>query len=153
MAALLCSTSLCGDITVSDTFLVSNTKDKRCWKRNSRLKFHTLKLGSAFHRKKQRKCSPVSMKGSDFSVSMINNNNKKTFKSSSEVTKALKSLPDTDSAFSYFKEVAQSSKLVHTTETCNHMLEALRVDGRIEEMGYVFDLMQKRIIKRMPPLS
>ena len=133
MAALLCSTStsLCGDITVSDSFLVSNIKEKCPRKGNSLvnvgLKFHTLKLGPLFHRTKQRKtmrCSLVSMKGSEFSVSM------KTLKSSSDVTTVLKSLPDTASAFSYFKEVA------------------LRVDGRIEEMGYVFDLMQKRIIKR-----
>lgn len=153
MVALLCSTSLCGDITVGDACLVSNIKAKCCWRRENLvtggLKFHALKIGSRKKhcRKKSMRCNVVSMKSSDFSASMIG----KTLKSdlsSSEVTRVLMSFPDTDSKFSYFKSVAENSNLVHTTDTCNYMLEALRFDGKIEEMAYVFDLMQKRIIKR-----
>ncbi|KAJ0090780.1 hypothetical protein Patl1_12593 [Pistacia atlantica] len=67
---------------------------------------------------------------------------------SEEVIGELKSFSDLNSALSYFKSLAELPYVVHTTETCNYMLEVLRIHGRIEDMAVVFDLMQKQIINR-----
>ena len=68
--------------------------------------------------------------------------------SSEEVSRVLKSISDPKSAFSYFKSVAEFPNVVHTTETCNHMLEVLRVHRMVGDMSFVFEFMQKQIIKR-----
>ncbi|KAK9280535.1 hypothetical protein L1049_014227 [Liquidambar formosana] len=68
--------------------------------------------------------------------------------SSKEVFGVLKSISDPNRAFSFFKSFAELPNVVHTTETCNYMLEILRVHRRVEDMAVVFDLMQKQIIKR-----
>src|SRR5262249_46262286 len=57
--------------------------------------------------------------------------------SSEEVMRVLKSILDPSHAFSYFKSVAELPSVVHTTETCNHMLEILRVHRRVSEMAVV----------------
>ncbi|XP_054791357.1 pentatricopeptide repeat-containing protein At4g31850, chloroplastic-like [Prosopis cineraria] len=68
--------------------------------------------------------------------------------SSEEVMSVLKSMSEPNSALSYFNSVAQLPNFVHTTEACNYMLEFLRIHCRIGDMAFVFDLMQKRIVKR-----
>ncbi|KHN29634.1 Pentatricopeptide repeat-containing protein, chloroplastic [Glycine soja] len=70
--------------------------------------------------------------------------------SSEEVIGVLKSFSDPNSALSYFKMVSLLPNIVHTPETCNYMLEFLRVHGRVEDMVFVFDLMQKQLINRNP---
>nr|DAD42273.1 TPA_asm: hypothetical protein HUJ06_000503 [Nelumbo nucifera] len=67
--------------------------------------------------------------------------------SSDKVIEVLKTMFDPDQALVFFK-TAQQPNLVHTTESCNYMLEFLRIHGKMEEMAVMFDLMQKQIIKR-----
>lgn len=68
--------------------------------------------------------------------------------STEELTGILKSISDPTEALSLFKSSAQLPYLVHNTETCNYMLELLRVNNRIGDMAVVFDLMQRQIIYR-----
>ncbi|XP_060184006.1 pentatricopeptide repeat-containing protein At4g31850, chloroplastic isoform X3 [Lycium barbarum] len=68
--------------------------------------------------------------------------------SADEVLRDLKSFSDPNEALALFKSVANMPRVVHTTETCNYMLEYLRVNERISDMAVVFDLMQKQIIYR-----
>ncbi|KAF2289431.1 hypothetical protein GH714_036143 [Hevea brasiliensis] len=68
--------------------------------------------------------------------------------SSEDVIAVLNSILDPSDAFAYFKTVAELPFVVHTTETCNHMLEILRIHKRVEDMAIVFQLMQKQIIRR-----
>lgn len=81
---------------------------------------------------------------------VVVNGKSKSSVSSEEVIGALKSISDPNSALSYFKMVSQLPNIVHTPETCNYMLEFLRVHGRVEDMAFVFDLMQKQVINRNP---
>ncbi|KAK1394776.1 Pentatricopeptide repeat-containing protein, chloroplastic [Heracleum sosnowskyi] len=98
------------------------------------------------HRKKiVGKCG-VSIKSLNFSE-WVNGISKKKI-SSEEIILVLKSIQDLDEAFSVFLSVAELPKVVHTTETCNYMLELLRVRKRIDDMVVVFELMQKQIIYR-----
>lgn len=64
------------------------------------------------------------------------------------VIEILRSFQDPIQALSFFKSLAQQPRIIHTTETCNFMLEVLRDNGRTKEMAMVFDFMQKQVIKR-----
>ncbi|CAN4089938.1 unnamed protein product [Withania somnifera] len=68
--------------------------------------------------------------------------------SSEGVLRNLRSISEPTEALALFKSVAEMPKVVHTTETCNYMLEYLRVLERMDDMVVVFDLMQKQIIYR-----
>lgn len=69
-------------------------------------------------------------------------------KSSSGVFGVLKSFDNPEEALDFFLCVGQQPRCVHTTFSCNYMLEVLRVHGRVGEMVKVFELMQRQIIKR-----
>jgi pentatricopeptide repeat protein len=84
----------------------------------------------------------------DNDLVVVNDKKRKTSVSSEEVMSVLKSISDSSSAFSYFKLVSDVPNFVHTTDACNYMLEILRDQGRIEDMVFVFNLMQKKVIYR-----
>ncbi|KAJ6383078.1 hypothetical protein OIU77_031492 [Salix suchowensis] len=79
---------------------------------------------------------------------LVVNGKPRKWLSSDEVLGVLHSISDPIHALLYFKSVAELPNVVHTTETCNHMLEVLRVHRRVEDMAFVFDLMQRQIIRR-----
>ncbi|KAM0943417.1 putative tetratricopeptide-like helical domain superfamily, pentacotripeptide-repeat region of PRORP [Dioscorea sansibarensis] len=70
--------------------------------------------------------------------------------SSENVVEVLESMPDPEQALDFFETIAKQSKIIHTTESFNYMLEFLRKHGRVGDMVHVFDLMQKQIVKRSP---
>ncbi|KAL4204299.1 hypothetical protein AMTRI_Chr01g131420 [Amborella trichopoda] len=64
------------------------------------------------------------------------------------VIEVLRSYSDPFEALVFFKSIAQQPKIIHITETCNYMLDILRINGKVIEMSMVCDLIQQQIIQR-----
>ncbi|KAE8731661.1 Pentatricopeptide repeat-containing protein [Hibiscus syriacus] len=79
---------------------------------------------------------------------LLRNRKYKISLSSDEILRVLKSISDPKFALAYFESVAELPNIVHITKNCNHMLEVLRVHGMVGKMSFVFEFMQKQIIKR-----
>ncbi|KAK1691733.1 hypothetical protein QYE76_008430 [Lolium multiflorum] len=50
-------------------------------------------------------------------------------------------------ALELFRSIARQPRVVHTTASCNYMLELMRAHGRVGDVAQVFDLMQRQIVK------